>query len=149
MGNADFYGKGLTVDTSKKFTVVSQFREDKLTMFFVQDGKKIEMPPPKWDGIPTDNSDITPEFCKAAPAVFGDRDRFEEVGGFPQLNAALRVPMVLVMSIWDDVSFTNNPRHICTQPSTSTPRKRRKERKRKLIVIALCKYALARLDLPP
>ncbi|KAK3352472.1 concanavalin A-like lectin/glucanase domain-containing protein [Lasiosphaeria hispida] len=43
--------------------------------------------------------DITPEFCKAAPAASGDRDRFEEVGDFSQLNAALNVPMVLVMSI--------------------------------------------------
>ncbi|KAK0646816.1 putative cellulose 1, 4-beta-cellobiosidase [Cercophora newfieldiana] len=102
LGNTDFYGKGLQVDTSRKFTVVSQFRPDRLSMFFVQDGKKIEMPPPNWDGIPNDTSDLTPEFCSAAPAVFGDRDRFEEVGGFAQLNAALRIPMVLVMSIWDD-----------------------------------------------
>ncbi|KAK4206218.1 glycoside hydrolase [Rhypophila decipiens] len=102
LGNTDFYGKGMQVDTSRKFTVVSQFRENRLTMFFVQDGRKIEMPAPNWEGIPNDSGDITPEFCSAAPIVFGDRDRFEEVGGFEQLNAALRVPMVLVMSIWDD-----------------------------------------------
>jgi cellulose 1,4-beta-cellobiosidase len=104
MGNKDFYGKGLTVDTSKKFTVVSQFQQNKLTQFFVQNNKKIEIPAPKWDGIPSDSSSLTPEFCKAAPIAFGDRDRFGEIGGFDQLNAALQVPMVLVMSIWDDVS---------------------------------------------
>ena len=101
MGNPDFYGKGKTVDTSRKFTVVSQFRPDRLTMFFVQDGNKIEIPNPTWEGMPA-SPDLTPEFCSAAPRIFGDRDRFEEVGGFAQLNAALRIPMVLVMSIWDD-----------------------------------------------
>ncbi len=35
----------------------------------------------------------------------GDRDRFTEVGGWDQLIKAFQVPMVLVMSIWDDVSF--------------------------------------------
>ncbi|KAI1480095.1 glycoside hydrolase family 7 protein [Daldinia sp. EC12] len=101
MGNTDFYGKGKTLDTSKKFTVVTQFAENKLTQFFVQDGKKIEIPGPKIDGLPT-TSDITPEYCKNEFAVLGDRDRFSEVGGFDQLNAALDIPMVLVMSIWDD-----------------------------------------------
>jgi len=104
MGNKEFYGKGLTVDTSKKFTVVSQFEKNKLTQFFVQNGKKIEIPAPKVEGVSGESSAITPEFCKSAPEAFGDRDRFGEVGGFDQLNAALAVPMVLVMSIWDDVS---------------------------------------------
>lgn len=102
MGNTDFYGKGKTVDTSKKFTVVSRFSDNKLEQFFVQNNKKIDVPAPTWDGIPNENSFITPEFCTAQFAAFGDRDRFAEVGGFAQLNAALRVPMVLVMSIWDD-----------------------------------------------
>ncbi|KAI0139931.1 glycoside hydrolase family 7 protein [Hypoxylon sp. NC0597] len=101
MGVHDFYGKGKTVDTSKKFTVVSQFAENKLTQFFVQDGKKIEIPGPVGDGFPS-TSDITPEYCSAEVAAFGDRDRFSEVGGFDQLNQALDIPMVLVMSIWDD-----------------------------------------------
>ena len=37
--------------------------------------------------------------------VFDERNRFEEVGGFPALNEALALPMVLVMSIWNDVSL--------------------------------------------
>ncbi|KAK3988911.1 glycoside hydrolase [Cladorrhinum sp. PSN332] len=102
MGNTEFYGKGKAVDTSKKFTVVSRFSDNKLEQFFVQNNRKIEVPAPTWDGIPNDSSHITPEFCTAQFKVFEDRDRFAEVGGFAQLNAALRVPMVLVMSIWDD-----------------------------------------------
>ncbi|KAI0882938.1 glycoside hydrolase family 7 protein [Annulohypoxylon maeteangense] len=101
MGNHDFYGKGKTVDTSKKFTVVSQFADNKLTQFFVQNGKKIEIPGPTGSGFPA-TADITPEYCKAETTAFGDRDRFTEVGGFDQLNSALDIPMVLVMSIWDD-----------------------------------------------
>ena len=87
-------------------SVVTQFQQNKLTQFFVQNGKKIEIPAPKFDGIPQDSSAITPEFCTAQFKAFGDRDRFSEVGGFAQLNQALSVPMVLVMSIWDDVSLS-------------------------------------------
>jgi len=101
MGTKDFYGKGKTVDTSKKFTVVTQFIPDKITQFFVQGGKKIDIPPPTFEGLPA-SSAITPEFCSAQFKTFGDTNRFEAVGGFPQLNKALQVPMVLVMSIWDD-----------------------------------------------
>lgn len=88
------------------YSVVSQFQENKLTQFFVQNGAKIEIPAPKHEGLPQDSSAITPELCSAMPQVFGDRDRFAEVGGFDALNKALAVPMVLVMSIWDDVSFS-------------------------------------------
>jgi len=89
---------------TKPNSVVSRFEPNKLTQFFVQNGQKIEIPAPTWEGIPQESSAITPEFCTAQFKAFGDRDRFAEVGGFSQLNAALQVPMVLVMSIWDDVS---------------------------------------------
>jgi cellulose 1,4-beta-cellobiosidase len=42
MGDSSFYGKGLTVDTSKVFTVVTQFIGDPLTeikRYYVQGGK--------------------------------------------------------------------------------------------------------------
>lgn len=84
--------------------VVTQFDENKVTQFFVQNGKRIEIPGPTYDGLPS-GSAITPEYCENQFKVFDDRDRFSEVGGFTQLNAAFRVPMTLVMSIWDDVSF--------------------------------------------
>jgi cellulose 1,4-beta-cellobiosidase len=84
---------------------VTQFQQNKLTQFFVQNGKKIEIPAPKWDGLPQDSAAITPELCSALFKTFDDRDRFAEVGGFDQLNQALSVPMVLVMSIWDDVGY--------------------------------------------
>lgn len=42
--------------------------------------------------------------------VFDEFNRFEEVGGWPQLNQGLGLPMVLVMSIWNDVSLPH-PQH--------------------------------------
>ncbi|KAK0386021.1 hypothetical protein NLU13_5858 [Sarocladium strictum] len=103
MGNTNFYGKGLTVDTSKNSltSVVTQFAPRKLTQFLVQNGKKFVIPSPTYDGI-SSSSDITPEFCDNQFEAFGDRNRFNEVGGWSKLDEALNLPMVLVMSIWDD-----------------------------------------------
>jgi cellulose 1,4-beta-cellobiosidase len=102
MGNTDFYGKGgFSVDTSKKFTVVTSFANNKLSQYLVQNGKKFVIPGPTDTSI-SSTSDITPDFCDNVYASFGDRNRFKEVGGFTALNAALDIPMVLVMSIWDD-----------------------------------------------
>lgn len=101
MGVQDFYGKGKKVDTGSKFTVVTRFETNKVSQFFVQGGKKIEIPGSTYEGLPA-SSNITPEFCANQFKTFGDRDRFSEVGGFDQLNNAFKVPMVLVMSIWDD-----------------------------------------------
>lgn len=100
-GNKNFYGKGKTLDTSKKFTVVTQFKNSAYSQFFVQNGKKIAMPPPAVSGLGS-SSTITPEYCAAQNKLYGGRDRFTEVGGFTSVNAALNKPMVLVMSIWDD-----------------------------------------------
>ncbi|SPO05179.1 probable cellulose 1,4-beta-cellobiosidase [Cephalotrichum gorgonifer] len=102
LGNTDFYGPGKTVDTSKVFTVITRFEKDSVYQIFIQDGKTIEVPAPKVDGISADSNKITPEFCTAAPIAFDDFNRFDEVGGFPVLNEALALPMVLVLSIWSD-----------------------------------------------
>jgi len=74
-----------------------------MSQFFVQGGKKIEIPAPKIEGI-SDSSSITPELCTNAQTKFGEFNRFDDVGGWTALNEALRLPMVLVMSVWDDVS---------------------------------------------
>lgn len=106
---------------------MTRFEQNKLSQFFVQGGKTIQIPAPAdtvskiLSNLSGDNqytlriltttqsisssSNITPEFCTNQFKAFSDRDRFSEVGGFPQLNAALQRPMVLVMSIWDDVSY--------------------------------------------
>lgn len=105
-GNTDFYGKGKTVDTSKKFTVVTQFHGsgsnlDSISQYFIQDGKKIEVPGSKHV---KDGSKIDAEFCDAAKDVFKDNRRFQDMGGLKQMGDATGKGMVLVMSVWDDVS---------------------------------------------
>ncbi|KAF6806545.1 exoglucanase 1 precursor [Colletotrichum sojae] len=100
MGATSFYGKGKTVDTSQKFTVVTQFSNNKVAQYFVQGGKKIQMPNSAVSGV--SGNAVTPEFCSAQFKAFGDRDRFSEVGGWSKLNSALGGKWVLVMSLWDD-----------------------------------------------
>ncbi|KFH44057.1 Exoglucanase-like protein [Hapsidospora chrysogenum ATCC 11550] len=103
MGNKDFYGAGKTLDTTKPFTVVTQFEAQNLHQFFIQDGTKIEIPGPTWSGLPADSSDINPALCDALFDVFEeDTDRYADVGGWTAMEEALSLPMVLVMSIWAD-----------------------------------------------
>ena len=66
LGVTDFYGKGKTVDTSKPFTVVTQFlgsgsNLSEIKRYYVQGGKVIENPQPKTSGL-TGNS-ITEAWC--------------------------------------------------------------------------------------
>ncbi|WDK13041.1 glycosyl hydrolase family 7 [Colletotrichum graminicola] len=106
MGVTNFYGKGKTVDTSKKFTletcvsVVTQFSSNKVQQYFVQNGAKINMPNSTVSGV--SGNAVTPDFCANQFKVFGDRDRFSEVGGWSKLNSAFDGKWVLVMSLWDD-----------------------------------------------
>lgn len=83
--------------------MVTRFEDSAVTQFFIQDGTKIEPPAPAWDDLPANSGGITDKYCKASPGVFEERDIFNEVGGWEQHKAALRQPMVLAMSIKDDV----------------------------------------------
>ncbi|MCJ1440425.1 MAG: hypothetical protein MMC23_000908 [Stictis urceolatum] len=103
MGNTTFYGKGKTVDTSKKFTVVTQFIGSPLTeikRFYVQNGKTIPNSMSTISGV-TGNS-INEAFCTAQKKAFGDENTFEEKGGFASISSAMDKGMALVMSLWDD-----------------------------------------------
>jgi cellulose 1,4-beta-cellobiosidase len=105
MGDPNFYGKGKTVDSTKKFTVVTQFIGSPLKeikRFYVQNGKVIPNSESKIAGV-TGNS-ITPAFCDAQKKAFGEdgKDSFKKLGGFASMSEALSKGMVLVMSLWDD-----------------------------------------------
>ncbi|KAK4183546.1 Exoglucanase 1 [Podospora australis] len=106
MGAPDFYGKNKTLNTLQKFTVVTRFdaQSGNVTRFYIQDGKKIELPFPTWEGLPQQNA-ITEDVCIKSPEVFDEGPAFVNVGGWQRHRSVLNQPLVLVMSIstnyWD------------------------------------------------
>ncbi|KAF8237572.1 cellulase [Tricholoma matsutake] len=110
MGDASFYGKGLTVDTSKPFTVVTQFLTEgntttgpliEIRRIYVQNGHVIQNSKTNITGMPPYDS-ITDAFCNAQKTAFGNPMSFQQQGGLSQMGAAMARGMVLVMSLWDD-----------------------------------------------
>lgn len=65
------------------------------------------MPETTVEGV--SGNELNEEFCKNQFEAFGDRDRFNELGGWSKMNEALRGEWVLVMSLWDDVSGILGP----------------------------------------
>jgi len=119
-GDTTFYGKGLTVDTSKVFTVVTQFIGSPLTeikRFYVQNGKLIPNSQSTIANV-TGNS-ITTAYCDAQKAAFGDNYSFKTQGGMSAMSSALGAGMTLVMSIWDD-HYSNMLWLDSTYPVTNT-----------------------------
>jgi len=110
MGNKTFFGPGLTVDSTKKITVVTQFlTSDNTTSgsltgirrLYVQDGKVIQNSKVNIPGMSAFDS-ITGQFCTSEKTAFGATDSFTSKGGMEGMEAALRKGMVLALSIWDD-----------------------------------------------
>ena len=110
MGNNSFYGPGKTIDTTKVFTVVTQFITDtgtaagnlkEIRRQYVQNGKVIANSNSNIAGIPAGNS-ITDSFCAAQKTAFGDTNTFASKGGLTAMGNAFKAGMVLVLSIWDD-----------------------------------------------
>jgi cellulose 1,4-beta-cellobiosidase len=109
MGNTTFYGPKMTVDTTSKFTVVTQFLTDdgtpngtlsEIKRFYVQNGVVIPNSQSNVAGV-TGNS-ITTAFCDAQKIAFNNTNGFETHGGLTSMSKAFVDGMVLVMSLWDD-----------------------------------------------
>ncbi|ROW08279.1 hypothetical protein VMCG_03179 [Cytospora schulzeri] len=107
MGNTSYYGSGADfVDTSKVFTVVTQFLTDdagalnEIKRFYVQDGVVIGNAESDMTGV--SGNSITPEYCAAQKEATNSTNYFEEKGGFDSMTTAMQSGMVLVMSLWDD-----------------------------------------------
>jgi len=111
-GNHNFYGPGSSyaVDTSKPFTVVTQFITSdgtdngdlsEIRRFYVQNGKKIETPKTNVSGLGTYNS-LTNQHCGNQKKVFEEAPTFIAKGGMKAMGEAMRRGMVLVLSLWDD-----------------------------------------------
>ena len=98
------------MDTTQPFQVVSQFitadntdngELSEIKQFYVQNGKKIEVPPTKIPGLGPYNS-LTNQNCQAQKSVFGEAPNFLSKGGMKTMGEAMKRGMVLVMSLWDD-----------------------------------------------
>ncbi|KAM0175732.1 hypothetical protein ACHAPF_005327 [Botrytis cinerea] len=109
MGNTTFYGSGMTIDTSKPFSVVTQFITDdgtetgtltEIKRFYVQDDVVYEQPSSDISGV--SGNSITDDFCAAQKTAFGDTDYFTQNGGMAAMGKKMADGMVLVLSIWDD-----------------------------------------------
>jgi cellulose 1,4-beta-cellobiosidase len=110
MGDASFYGPGKTVDTTKNFTVVTQFITDdgtdtgRLTEIrrkYIQNGVVINNSATKVPAVTSTNS-ITDKFCYQQKKAFNDTNHFEQHGGMRAVGEALSRGMVLAISILDD-----------------------------------------------
>ncbi|KAJ7275731.1 cellulase [Mycena rebaudengoi] len=110
MGDKTFLGPGLTIDTNKKFTIVTQFITNnnsssgtltEIRRIYVQDGKVIQNSMSAISGITPANS-ITDAFCTQQKTAFGDTNSFAARGGLAGMGKALGRGMVLALSIWDD-----------------------------------------------
>ncbi|KAG8773931.1 hypothetical protein FRC12_002230 [Ceratobasidium sp. 428] len=110
MGDKSFYGPGLTVDTTKKFTVVTQFITDsgtatgnlkEIRRLYVQNGKVIQNSKTNVSGMSAYDS-VTEAFCSAQKTAFSDTNTFAAKGGFTKMGKAFDSGVVLVMSVWDD-----------------------------------------------
>ncbi|KAK3383090.1 glycoside hydrolase family 7 protein [Lasiosphaeria ovina] len=117
MGNQKFYGTGtdMSVDTSKPFTIVTQFVTDDGTntgtlqsihRFYVQGGKVIPNSVSEIGGVDAVNH-ISDNFCKQQKTVFGDNNYFGTLGGMAAMGKSLE-KMVLVLSVWDDYAVSMN-----------------------------------------
>lgn len=101
-------GSGFTLDTTKKITVVTQFLKgsdgnlSEIKRFYVQNGKVFENSQSDVAGNP--GNSITTDYCNAQKTAFNDTNVFAQKGGLAQMGKAVAAPMVLVMSVWDDVS---------------------------------------------
>jgi cellulose 1,4-beta-cellobiosidase len=114
LGDQTFLGKGLTIDTRRKFTVVTQFitadgtaNGDLVEMrrLYVQDGVVHQNSAAKYAGLPASRS-LTNKFCDAQKSYFGygGTDSFEASGGIASMGRALADGMVLTFSLWADAS---------------------------------------------
>ncbi|KAJ3119004.1 hypothetical protein HK098_005771 [Nowakowskiella sp. JEL0407] len=112
MGDTSFYGMGKTVDTSKKFTVVTQFITSdgtsngdlsEIRRFYIQNGKAIANSFSTFTGLsggPYDS--VSDKFCTAQKTLFNDPNTYQKKGGLKVMGDAIGRGMVLVMSVWDD-----------------------------------------------
>jgi len=111
LGDVNFYGRGMAVDTNRPITIVTQFfTEDgtdsgnitEIRQMYLQDGKVISNPKPTLPGIAT--LSLSAEYCAAELSDFGQANIFQSKGALSEITSAFREGMVLTLSLWEDKS---------------------------------------------
>ena len=111
LGDKNFFGPSgnFTIDTTKPFTVITQFITadgtdngdlTEIRRLWVQNGKVMNSNNVTVGG--KSYNSITDNFCNAQKQAFGDPNDFEKRGGTKVMGGSLDRGMVLVMSLWDD-----------------------------------------------
>ena len=111
LGNKTFFGPkpNFTIDTTKPFTVVTQFVTSdgtdnsdlsEIRRMWVQNGKTMQNSRVSVGG--KQYNSVTDDFCNVQKQVFGDPNDYEKRGGHKAMGGSLERGMVLVMSLWDD-----------------------------------------------
>lgn len=101
--NPEYYGLDMVVDTTRPFSVVTQFPadgSDVLTSYkrlYIQDGNIIETPAVNVSGV--EQTIVNDAYCAAAGA-----DRYMDLGATSGMGEAMTRGMVLVFSLWWDSS---------------------------------------------
>ncbi|KAJ3338283.1 hypothetical protein HDU83_008233 [Entophlyctis luteolus] len=107
-GVTNFFGPGLTVDSTSPVTVVTQFITadgtdtgtlSEVRRYYVQNGKVISTPASTAAGLTGYNS-LTDSYCNAERTAFSDTNPLK--GAITGMDAALSQGMVLSLSLWDD-----------------------------------------------
>lgn len=101
MGYPEYYGLDMTVDTTRPFSVVTQFPADtsgqliSYKRLYIQDGTVIEMPTVSVNGAETNIMDD--EYCTANGAT-----NYMGLGATAGMGESMSRGMVLVFSLWWD-----------------------------------------------
>lgn len=110
MGNKAFYGKGQKVDTSKPFTVTTQWITDtgkpagnlvEVRRIYKQNGQIVPNSQVSITGMKNYDS-VTDSYCNDETKTFSDSNYFETLGGLKALGQSLDRGHVLALSLWDD-----------------------------------------------
>jgi len=112
-GNHSFFGPGsnYTIDTTKKFTIVTQFLSSsgtndgdlsEIKRLYIQNDKIIPQAMTNIPGVTKDFNSLTDENCAVQKKADDEDSAFAKQGGMKQMGMSLKRGMVLVMSLWDD-----------------------------------------------
>ncbi|KAJ8518567.1 hypothetical protein ONZ45_g4390 [Pleurotus djamor] len=110
MGDRDFLGRGKTIDTTQKVTVITQFithnGQDngdlvEIRRKYVQGNVVYENSFATFPTLSQYNS-ISDDFCVAQKTLFGDNHYYNTNGATTKMGQSIANGMVLIMSLWSD-----------------------------------------------